>query len=123
MVSSFLDSPIIDKTGKDWSSKEGIPTIDFIAPVLFNSFLDEFDRAFEEQFPKMPHARYDYEICVPLGIGKWKEFHVPKWEELLTGLGLVGKVMCLVPGGAPLSCFGGFVLVDENGLIHAIESD
>jgi hypothetical protein len=49
-------------------------------------FLDEFDRAFEEQFPKMPHARYDYEICVPLGIGKWKEFHVPKWEELLNGL-------------------------------------
>ena len=45
----------------------------------------------------MPHARYDYEICVPLGIGKWKEFHVPKWEELLNGLGLVGKVMCLVP--------------------------
>ena len=45
----------------------------------------------------MPHARYDYEICVPLGIGKWKEFHVPNWEELLNGLGLVGKVMCLVP--------------------------
>jgi hypothetical protein len=60
-------------------------------------FLDEFDRAFEEQFPKTPHARYDYEIYVPLGIGKRKEFHVPKWEELLNGLGLVGKVMCLVP--------------------------
>ncbi|KAI3681465.1 hypothetical protein L6452_36261 [Arctium lappa] len=39
----------------------------------------------------MPHARYDYEICVQLGIGKWKEFHVAKWEELLNGLGLVGK--------------------------------
>ncbi|KAJ9535545.1 hypothetical protein OSB04_un001325 [Centaurea solstitialis] len=121
-VSSFLHSPIIDKTGKDWSSKEGIPTIDFRAPVLFNFFLDEFDRAFEEQFPKMPHARYDYEICIPLGIGKWKEFHVPKWEELLNGLGLVGKVFCLVPGGDPVTCIGAFISVDDNGFIQIIET-
>jgi hypothetical protein len=57
----------------------------------------------------MPHARYDYEISVPLGIGKWKEFHVPKWEEFLNGLGIVGKVLCLVPGGDPVTCIGAYL--------------
>lgn len=70
----------------------------------------------------MPHARYDYEISVPLGIGKWKEFHVPKWEEFLNGLGLVGKVLCLVPGGDPVTFIGAFISVDDNGFIHIIET-
>lgn len=70
----------------------------------------------------MPHARYDYEISVPLGIGKWKEFHVPKWEEFLNGLGIVGKVMCLVPGGDPVTCIGAFISVDDNGFIQIIET-
>ncbi|CAH1453195.1 unnamed protein product [Lactuca virosa] len=83
---------------------------------------DELYQAFEEQFTKLTHARYDYEISVPLRIVKWKEFHVPKWEEFLNGLGLVGKVMCLVPGGDPVTCIGAFISVDDNGFIQIIET-
>ncbi|KAI3670760.1 hypothetical protein L2E82_53729 [Cichorium intybus] len=41
-------------------------------------------------------------------------------DDLVTGL--VGKVMCLVPGGDPVTCIGAFISVDDNGFIQIIET-
>lgn len=121
LVSSFLTLPIIDKTGTDWSSKAGIPTLSFLSAILLNYYLDELDRAFEVHFPNFQYARYDYEVFIPIFIGKSKEFYVPNFLNLLNELDLVGKVTGIVPGGLPVDFFGGLVSVNKEGAIQRIK--
>lgn len=52
LISSFLEVQITDNSGTaDWAFPEGVPPVNFVAPVLKNYYLDSLDRAFEEKFP------------------------------------------------------------------------
>lgn len=120
LISSFLELPIIDKTETDWSTKTGIPTVTFPTPILFHFFLDELDRAFEAHFLNFRYARYYHQIFVPIFLGKSKEFSAPRFMNLLNELGLFWKVMCIVPGGFPIDCSGGMILMNKEGEVKHI---
>ena len=50
--------------------------------------------------------------------GGSKDFSVPNFLNLLNELDLVGGVMCILPGGSPVSFFGGLVFLNKEGEIQ-----
>lgn len=90
----------------------------FLSPILLNYYLDKLDRAFEVHFSNYEYACYNYEIFIPIFIGKLKEFDVPKFLNLLNELHLVERVTGIVPGGLPVYFFKGLVFVNKEGAIQ-----
>lgn len=64
LLSSFCDLPILDSSGKDRSSKTGIPPVVFISYIFFNLFLDDLDREVEVRFPNLQDARFQHEMFI-----------------------------------------------------------
>lgn len=60
LIFSFMDLPILDKTGNDLSKKEGIPVL--------SEFLDHLyfvDRTVETNYPYLSCARLNSELGIP----------------------------------------------------------
>jgi len=108
LVSSFMELPIIDEDGRDWSAEVGIPSAGLLTSVLLNLYLDEFDRAFINSFPRFRYARYRNAIFVTFPLSnKEEKLSFEEIENLLKELGLSGKVICIGRGSAPVPCFWG----------------
>lgn len=131
-LSSFLSLPILDKDGKRKnpdSRRMGIPPVGMISNVLLNLVLVNFDREFRSMFPYLPYFRYLDEAFVAFTLTSNEVEEIDDVEELiqemdtfLLELRLDGKVDLLSAGDMPVPSFGGFVFLNDDGIITFIES-
>lgn len=99
----------------------------FLPFVLFNFFLDDFDRQISSRLPSSCwYGRFlsDCIIAPPKGstIDDIKQM-IFILEGLLQNLSLEAKLIFLVPGGTPIPirCMEMLLSVDEEGRIHSVE--
>ena len=125
LLSAFLELPILDEDGRDWSALAGagVPPAGLLSSVLLNFYLDEFDRAFSKRFPSLPYARYMHEVFVAPPRNNQENISLQQIENLVKEMELSAKLICIVRGGAPLPCYGGILSVGQDGFLKYFQKE
>lgn len=123
LVEQFLYLPIKDESGIEYHTGVNIPSTGFLTDVLLNFALIEFDREFQRLFPQLYYTRYISEVFVSFSTSESKEGNPLEIFEqqvvsLFDKLNLLGKIISIGPGDAPVPCLGGLVSVSQDGLIQ-----
>lgn len=118
LLSDFLRTRVILRTGESWTPKTGILNIEIITPVLLNFYLDSLDREFAKRLPGFKYARYDNKVFIPMIQGH--EYLLPKLKILLDELELDYDQDYLIPEGEALECPGGRTHLSKDGSVIII---
>lgn len=127
LLYSFLNLPVQDATGLDYSSNYfmKIPSTVFLTDVLFNLALSECDFWFQRLFRELNYTRFLHEIIVTFPSSKEPKMSIDKFEKQLVKLletcQLSGKIWMLCPGDRPVPCYGGHICVSQEGLIQVMK--
>lgn len=128
-IRKFLYLPIQDKSGRDFTSEIGyrIPSSALITDVLLNFILTEFDKEFTRLYPGLDYSRYVNEVFVSFPLPSKHGQYLERYElfehvllSLFERLNLSGKIHHIVPGDAPVPCYGGLISVSQDGEIQVI---
>lgn len=125
LVSNFLSLPIVNSSGKTAAAaiEFSIPIAGLITQVLLNYALIEFDEEFRRVFPQLEYIRYVQEVFVSFpSTCTYSSQTFESFEQqvfcLFKQLNLDGKILSIVPGDAPVPCYGGKVWVSQDGIIE-----
>lgn len=91
-----------------------LPEVPIVGRILWNLIFECFDRGLQARFPQFPLARYLFMGFVKITFGKAKEFPKNEFEEFVSDLGLVGHLMYIMPGAAPVEFMGNLIFLNER---------
>lgn len=122
LLQKLLYTPLIDHNGNDRVSNMKIPPVGYIADVLLNFSLIDFDKEFKLRFPQLQFTRFNNEVLVYFPAYDihaelcFKTFE-EKVKNLFNQLELSGTIESTGPGNEPINILGAQVSVPEYGKI------
>lgn len=122
LLRKLLYSPLKDQNGIDRVSNMKIPPVGYIADVLLNFALIDFDKEFKRRFPQLQFTRFYNEVLVYFpAYDMHAELCFKTFEEevihLFKQLELTGTIESTGPGNEPIDILGAQVSVPEYGKI------
>mgnify|MGYP001761900220 CR=1 FL=1 len=96
-------------------------SVGLLASVLFNFYLDDFDRTFINRFPHFPFVWFINEVIVSVPLKKKAAVPFETIKNFLKELQLSAKLIYIIRVGFPIP--GGLLSVDNGGFIHFVEKE
>jgi hypothetical protein len=86
--------------------------------------LADFDLEFLTAYPGLSYSRFMNEGFVSFPLMSL-EIENESFEDdilsFLLELDLSGEILSIVPGGAPVPCYGGLIFISRDGIIQFVE--
>jgi retron-type reverse transcriptase len=116
LIWSFCNNQILDNSGQDLSTNNGIPLMGVISQVLFNIMIDDIDQKMEERFPNQKYARYEHEIFIPIHYNEDEMVYYTELHNIFNECNFIApEIECAIRGGEPVTFSGGFISVNNEG--------
>lgn len=117
-IKEIFQLNVIDSQGDEHPFSlygDGIPALGNLTKAFLEIYFSQFDRGFQEAYPKMPYYRYYHEVFV---------VHPPHYDEVFQPiseletffmeLSMEGEIEILYPNCPCLTCIGGTLFINNS---------